>query len=106
MSAPSFTCPRCGAVSYNLNDIANSYCGRCHAFVDDEAGARLDAIAKKLGLRGLEEITCEPNEGARDGYGWGAWVGEFDLNCKVGTGSTPEAAIEELLDMLGEGENG
>lgn len=34
---PSFTCPRCGAVSYNPNDIANRYCGRCHVFVDDAA---------------------------------------------------------------------
>ncbi|HJQ59437.1 MAG TPA: hypothetical protein VJ890_21195 [Vineibacter sp.] len=33
--AESFTCPRCGAVSHNPGDIANRYCGRCHAFVDD-----------------------------------------------------------------------
>ena len=32
----SFTCPRCKAVSYNLNDIINRYCGRCHVFLDDE----------------------------------------------------------------------
>lgn len=31
----SFTCPRCGAVSYNPNDAANRYCGRCHVFVED-----------------------------------------------------------------------
>lgn len=29
---PSFTCPRCGAVSFNPNDMANRYCGRCHDF--------------------------------------------------------------------------
>jgi hypothetical protein len=62
----------------------------------------LDAIAKSLGLRGLEDITVEPNEGAPDGYGWGAWVGQFELGCKVGTGRTPEAAIEDLLDILGD----
>ena len=28
----SYTCPRCGAVSYNRNDIAQRYCGRCHKF--------------------------------------------------------------------------
>jgi hypothetical protein len=33
--ATSFTCPLCKAVSYNLNDIVNRYCGRCHVFVDD-----------------------------------------------------------------------
>lgn len=27
---PSFTCPRCGAVSYNARDIYEGYCGRCH----------------------------------------------------------------------------
>jgi ribosomal protein S27AE len=32
---PSFVCPRCGAESYNPNDIRESYCGRCHVFVDD-----------------------------------------------------------------------
>jgi hypothetical protein len=32
---PSFTCPVCGAVSYNPNDIREQYCGRCHKFVND-----------------------------------------------------------------------
>lgn len=27
---PSFTCPRCGAKSFNPNDIRERYCGRCH----------------------------------------------------------------------------
>lgn len=27
---PQFTCPRCGAISYNANDIQQSYCGACH----------------------------------------------------------------------------
>jgi hypothetical protein len=34
---PSYICPGCGAVSYNLNDLANRYCGRCHQFGDDDA---------------------------------------------------------------------
>jgi ribosomal protein S27AE len=29
-SHPSITCPRCGATSYNANDILEGYCGRCH----------------------------------------------------------------------------
>jgi hypothetical protein len=33
---PSFTCPRCGATSYNPNDIAEQYCGRCHVFTGDQ----------------------------------------------------------------------
>ena len=28
----SYACPRCGAVSYNPNDVANKYCGQCHLF--------------------------------------------------------------------------
>lgn len=31
----SFSCPRCGAVSYNLNDVEHGYCGRCHDFTGD-----------------------------------------------------------------------
>jgi hypothetical protein len=29
---PSFTCPKCDAVSYNKNDIEQRYCGACHLF--------------------------------------------------------------------------
>ena len=32
---PSIACPKCGRVSYNPNDIANQYCGACHAFHGD-----------------------------------------------------------------------
>jgi ribosomal protein S27AE len=32
MTAPSIMCPRCGAVSFNANDIAKRYCGQCHQF--------------------------------------------------------------------------
>ena len=61
---------------------------------------RLDEIAKRLGLRGLEDVTCESNEGAPDGYGWGAWVGEYEMGCTVGTGRTPDEAIDDLLTQL------
>jgi len=27
---PSITCPQCGMVSYNTNDIEHKYCGNCH----------------------------------------------------------------------------
>ena len=32
---PLFVCPACGAESFNFNDIAQRYCGRCHLFADD-----------------------------------------------------------------------
>lgn len=30
-----FTCPACGAKSYNQNDIDAAYCGRCHWYTGD-----------------------------------------------------------------------
>lgn len=30
----SFTCPRCGATSFNPNDIRERYCGRCRQWAD------------------------------------------------------------------------
>jgi uncharacterized membrane protein YgcG len=32
---PHFRCPQCGRISFNHNDIAQRYCGRCHLFADD-----------------------------------------------------------------------
>jgi ribosomal protein S27AE len=42
MMAASFICPRCGAESFNPSDIAERYCGRCHAFVDDPPASCVD----------------------------------------------------------------
>ena len=36
----SFVCPDCGFESFNLNDVVEGYCGRCHAFADDPRRAR------------------------------------------------------------------
>ena len=66
----------------------------------DDDDDRLDKIAQSLGLRGLEDITIESNESAPDGYGYGAWVGQFEPGCTVGTGRTPEEAIEDLLTQM------
>ena len=38
MQQPSIACPKCGRVSYNLNDVANRYCGACHMFHKDLRG--------------------------------------------------------------------
>jgi hypothetical protein len=35
MTPKSYECPKCHIVSYNPNDVANFYCGRCHQFADD-----------------------------------------------------------------------
>lgn len=34
MQADGYTCPRCGAVSWDPLDRRYSYCGRCHQFAD------------------------------------------------------------------------
>lgn len=31
----SYKCPKCHRESHNPNDVANSYCGHCHVFVED-----------------------------------------------------------------------
>jgi len=35
VTASSFTCPRCGTVSYHPDDIRFGYCGRCHWWTGD-----------------------------------------------------------------------
>lgn len=32
-----FTCPRCGRTSHHPTDLAQGYCGACHAFTADPA---------------------------------------------------------------------
>lgn len=32
---PSITCPECQMTSYNPNDIATGYCGKCHKFTSN-----------------------------------------------------------------------
>lgn len=31
-TTPTFTCPKCGMVSHNPNDLKEGYCGACHAY--------------------------------------------------------------------------
>lgn len=53
---PKFVCPSCGAESWHPDDLANSYCGRCHKFFDGlaerhpilNAIAESPAVAEKL----------------------------------------------------------
>lgn len=35
LNAPSITCKICGCTSFNVEDVARHYCGRCHVFHDD-----------------------------------------------------------------------
>jgi hypothetical protein len=38
MSAPTFTCPRCGRTSHNRVDAEQGYCGYCHDWTRPQAG--------------------------------------------------------------------
>lgn len=42
MSVETVTCPFCGRVSYNANDVAENYCGACHVY-HGEIGRELKA---------------------------------------------------------------
>jgi hypothetical protein len=64
----------------------------------EEREARICAIK---GVR-PEDLRTWPDSyfGAPTGSRWHATVGDFDLDVTVGSGPTPEAAIEDLLDQL------
>jgi hypothetical protein len=66
----------------------------------NENDERLHRICAARGLR-LEDIKTYDDYAPRySHFGWSATVGDYDLGCKVGTGPTQEAAIEDLLDQL------
>jgi hypothetical protein len=50
----SITCPRCQLTSYNLIDICEGYCGRCHDWTRN--GARVKANVDEQ-LRGDDELS-------------------------------------------------
>lgn len=54
---PSFVCGKCGAESFNPNDIRERYCGRCHVF---ELKTKID------------ELTSERDDWRRMAEGWRA----------------------------------
>jgi hypothetical protein len=62
---------------------------------------RFDRICALKGIR-QEDLRTWPDgyDGAPSWAQWHATVGPFDLGCTVGTGPTPEAAIDDLLDQL------
>jgi hypothetical protein len=44
MGQKRFTCPVCGMVSHNPDDVANGYCGQCKAFTREAAEVLLNAV--------------------------------------------------------------
>ena len=62
---PHFTCPQCGIKSWNLNDIRERYCGRCHVFfaLEDRAlRQRTRTDDDRLRFRRQEEARRRPED--------------------------------------------
>lgn len=59
----AFTCPRCGATSSHPEDLANRYCGRCHAFTGDPV-TDLSALPWRQGRgNGDRAVYAQPGSG-------------------------------------------
>ncbi len=54
--AATFTCPFCGHISHNPNDVEQWYCGACHVFVEDEL-VRRKILAERF--KNSEYYRCE-----------------------------------------------
>jgi uncharacterized membrane protein YgcG len=66
---PHFTCPRCGATSWNLNDVAHLYCGRCHVFAAPHVSLRDSAPRDDVGVaraRKRAEEALRPSSSSSD----------------------------------------
>jgi len=82
VSAPSYTCPKCTAVSYNTGDITRLYCGRCHTYAEDLRNEPVTMFAHltpipltrrdcfSLALLTLLDATPGPVDEARLVHGW------------------------------------
>lgn len=89
MSAPTFTCPKCGRTSHNPHDAEHGYCGACHEFtgadfgmpvhrandwefhnvaVKDAAVLIVDEAPIKIGER-VRKCNSEPGDSFVDGTG-------------------------------------
>ena len=96
----AFTCPCCGAVSPNPNDIAQRYCGRCHDWTGDP-GLGLRHLARdcphRTEGRTLTDLTALPwRQGRHQGRHLYAQLGPepSDDDPLVGTLDTAELAAE------------
>lgn len=59
---PSITCPQCGRMSFNSNDIENGYCIECH----DWTTAR-DDITQRIAREEARQRANPPAPGAMQG---------------------------------------
>lgn len=59
MNGESYTCPKCGRTSYNLNDVRQRYCGACKTF-EDLTGASVMTKYQEYGIRISEVVARYP----------------------------------------------
>lgn len=67
-AVPSFACPRCGATSWNPNDVREGYCGRCHDWtgerrLDAPAGVEQGVVLELPGGKRIRGLTWPPEPG-------------------------------------------
>jgi hypothetical protein len=92
--APSFVCPRCGATSFNPNDIRENYCGRCHTFITDDALSIviIQAEAAKRGRLTIWTVYERPRD-----YACGFIARAFEV---TSTGPEPTGHVIKCLDLM------
>jgi transposase len=61
--APFFTCPRCGMISHNPNDVREGYCGRCHDWTGDADLQAAEALAWPHDVHVRKEPVKPVNDG-------------------------------------------
>ena len=67
---PSYQCPHCQAISYNPNDLANHYCGRCHQYGNERGGftVTIDESQRQALLLALAQLSLD-----RPGFDYMLW---------------------------------
>lgn len=75
---PSITCPDCGRVSYNLNDVQEGYCGYCQDWTTDvdvaDLGNRFGPCCICEGTVDVWNLITLPFPAPIPGTGWGCTV--------------------------------
>lgn len=56
--SPSFTCPKCGMVSHNPNDVLEGYCGNCHKYTARPTNRTVNEVRQLAPPPRLESGLC------------------------------------------------
>lgn len=64
---PAFTCPRCGAESWNRYDGEQGYCSRCHWWTGDALLGQIDPPPVVSPVRDTPPVSSTTTEEQHDG---------------------------------------